>query len=511
MTVNATISLDNNPGVWSMTLFVYYDEALTLNSVTAGTVFSASEITTSAYLRRDPDFMAESISAFNECGVDMAGKKVTAVLLLSDSDVADVTGDGVLLNLSFTAPDVVEGNYAFGVVYNSDDIYNVDYDELTVERSSGEIVVRESICEHVWSAWTTVDAATCTEAGSEERTCSVCGKVETRAIAPLGHDVQNPTRVEPSCTEAGYEGGVCARCGQLIAETIPALGHNWGEWTQVDDTHLQRVCARCGEVETREITADPTLSVIGKNVREGETFTVPVMITGNPGVWQLLSYVYFDPALHLDSVTCGDVFAASELELSSDLNRLPTDSANAMAAFDAWDIDPAGYRLASLYFVCDALADNYGNGLLATLTFTAPDEEGTYFVGVITLPEEVFNVNEDEVAFELSNSEVVVSACNHVAGNVETVPATCTEDGYTRVYCSICGNVIEETIIKASGHQPGEWEIVTPATASTSGLKVKKCSVCGTVLEEKTILPMVLPQFLSVRQPYTQAKTSHFP
>ena len=55
--------------------------------------------------------------------------------------------------------------------------------------------------EHAFGAWETVIAATCTEAGEEERVCTECGAKETVAVAPLGHDVAE---------------GLCALCGETF-------------------------------------------------------------------------------------------------------------------------------------------------------------------------------------------------------------------------------------------------------------------------------------------------------
>ena len=67
--------------------------------------------------------------------------------------------------------------------------------------------------------------------------------------------------VDPDCTNAGsYDLVVyCTVCGEEISRetvTVNALGHDWGEWTLSEDgTEESRVCARCGEVETRKVGA----------------------------------------------------------------------------------------------------------------------------------------------------------------------------------------------------------------------------------------------------------------
>ena len=77
---------------------------------------------------------------------------------------------------------------------------------------------------HNWGSWSQVKAATCTEAGSEQRTCSGCGQVETNAINALGHNWDNGIITIPA-TEgvAGEKTYTCSRCKTTKTETIPAL------------------------------------------------------------------------------------------------------------------------------------------------------------------------------------------------------------------------------------------------------------------------------------------------
>ena len=77
---------------------------------------------------------------------------------------------------------------------------------------------------HNWGSWNQVKAATCTEAGSEQKTCSGCGQVETNAINALGHNWDNGIITIPA-TEgvAGEKTYTCSRCKTTKTETIPAL------------------------------------------------------------------------------------------------------------------------------------------------------------------------------------------------------------------------------------------------------------------------------------------------
>lgn len=69
------------------------------------------------------------------------------------------------------------------------------------------------------------------------------------------------------------------------------------------------------------------------------------------------------------------------------------------------------------------------------------------------------------------------------------VPATCTEEGYTsEKYCSRCGEIFEEkTIIPALGHKSDNGTITVQPTETKAGIKTYKCTVCGKVLKEESI------------------------
>lgn len=61
----------------------------------------------------------------------------------------------------------------------------------------------------------------------------------------------------------------------------------------------------------------------------------------------------------------------------------------------------------------------------------------------------------------------------------ETMDSTCTADGYHRIICENCGEVIEENVLLATGHNWGDWTVVKEATESDEGLKERICSTCG--------------------------------
>ena len=112
-------------------------------------------------------------------------------------------------------------------------------------------------CGHVWGAWSTVTAPTCTEAGVETHTCARCGRTETRAAEALGHDWGAwSTVTAPTCTEAGVETHTCSRCGETETRPAEALGHDWGEpvWTWTGNETDGYTAASATFTCTRDLT-----------------------------------------------------------------------------------------------------------------------------------------------------------------------------------------------------------------------------------------------------------------
>ena len=119
----------------------------------------------------------------------------------------------------------------------------------------------------VGKEWVTTKKATCTKEGKKVQKCTVCGEVvNTKTIKALGHEWETITK-EPTCTEAGEEYKKCTRCSEIKdKKTLEALGHDWSDWkTTVQPTTTskgkqERTCKRCGTTETKEIQR---LNIIG--------------------------------------------------------------------------------------------------------------------------------------------------------------------------------------------------------------------------------------------------------
>ena len=123
--------------------------------------------------------------------------------------------------------------------------------------------------KHSFGNWKITKAATCTADGTQTRTCSVCGKVETQTIVALGHTEVVDKAVEATCTKTGLtEGKHCSVCDAVIKaqEVVPAKGHKYVD-TVVKPTYTAQgytlhKCSVCGTSYKDTYTAKLTLAKV---------------------------------------------------------------------------------------------------------------------------------------------------------------------------------------------------------------------------------------------------------
>ena len=143
--------------------------------------------------------------------------------------------------------------------------------------------------KHTFGAWTVTKTATCTEAGTSVRTCTVCGAEETQTIPALGHSMTAVAAKAATCTEAGHSAyWSCSRCGKFFSDAagkteiaegswvIAALGHDEATRAAVAATcyasghEADTYCKRCGMV----INAGANIPATGKHTYVNGVCTV---------------------------------------------------------------------------------------------------------------------------------------------------------------------------------------------------------------------------------------------
>ena len=89
----------------------------------------------------------------------------------------------------------------------------------------------------------------CTTDQTKTYTCS-CGQTKAETVPALGHNWKEGAMIQPTCTEAGSQTKTCTRCGQGLIDSIPATGHSWSAWVMENGRLHKHTCSVCGEEET---------------------------------------------------------------------------------------------------------------------------------------------------------------------------------------------------------------------------------------------------------------------
>ena len=133
---------------------------------------------------------------------------------------------------------------------------------------------------HEFSEYVVTTPASCIANGIETAHCAACEKTITREIPAIEHSY-TMTKYAASCTEQGYDEYTCSVCGNTYKSNYTdALGHSYGEYavtTPATDTENgveTATCAICGTTKTRPIAA------IGHSYGE-YVVTTPATCTSN--------------------------------------------------------------------------------------------------------------------------------------------------------------------------------------------------------------------------------------
>ena len=109
-----------------------------------------------------------------------------------------------------------------------------------IDHTAGETIVENEV------------PATCTTEGSREKAafCTMCGmemRREVITLPALGHNWSQWEEAAPaSCTEAGQQTRSCTLCQEIETHEIPANGHLW-QYVPSQDEHTE-LCSVCGDV-----------------------------------------------------------------------------------------------------------------------------------------------------------------------------------------------------------------------------------------------------------------------
>jgi len=132
-----------------------------------------------------------------------------------------------------------------------------------------------------FGSWSIVNPATCTTTGTQQRSCTGCGAIETQSTPALGHSYSTEFTVDKNatCIADGSKSRHCYNCGDKTDVTvIQATGHNYNSVvtapTQDSQGYTTHTCTLCGDVYVDSYT----------------DYTNPIIESGNCGTaadWEL--------------------------------------------------------------------------------------------------------------------------------------------------------------------------------------------------------------------------------
>lgn len=225
-----------------------------------------------------------------------------------------------------------------------------------------------------------------------------------------------------------------------------------------------RVCARAQET--------PTLRIVDVSAYRSQTVDVAVELSNNPGIVALFIEIGYDTSiLSLQSVQDGGLLGVGTMVAGGDKAENP-------------------YRV--LWSDALSTSNHTQNGILVTFTF-AVDANAPLGDTQITLTSKdssCFDSALNLVSFRTQNGTLTVNApVGHIHEYETSVtPPTCTEQGYLRYTCTLCGVCFTTNEVAPVGHSFGAWNVVKEATQTNPGEKERFCVQCNA--RETQVIPI---------------------
>lgn len=368
--------------------------------------------------------------------------------------------------------------------------------------------------------------STCTKLGQMQFTCTECGDKQTESIALKAHNYQKKYAskwwlqwlIEHILNIFfGYEGDnpyyfECADCGhiQTAAEQVGSgsasvkdvCDHNLSEWTKINDASCigyateGRICAVCNQViEARtsgELGEHTPAEAVIENLIDATCTT--------DGSYDSVTYCSVCQAEIGRETRCIEKLGHNEISHSGKsatcttfgwkeyitCSRCDYSTYELIEALGHDEIHHTGKTTTCTeigweeYVTCSRCDYSTYKGLPATGHKASEwiiDEEATY-------EKDGRKHKECTVCGDILE-ESIVPMLSHTYVSVVT-PPTCTEQGYTTHTCSDCGNSYVDDYTPAAGHTFGNWQQTKAPTCTKKGVERRECASCDH-FEEKEI------------------------
>lgn len=388
------------------------------------------------------------------------------------------------------------------IEWNGKGIFDIALENLTVYAYCGTTLQAYAqlsttnfvaLGDHTFGSWTRTIEPTCTEAGLEERVCSICGERETRPIAPMGHTEVTDPAVAPTCTESGLtEGKHCSVCGEILTEqtVLPATGHSF-----------------------ESVVTAPACESIGYTTHTCTACGSSYMDTIVPATGHSYEDAVTAPTCQRDGYTthtctaCGssyvDAFVPATGHSYEDVVTAPTCDE---MGYTTHTCTECGFRYVDSYV--QATDHHYEKAVTkeptctneGEMTFTCMDCHRTYTEAIAKLAHTYEATQTAPTCESMGYTTYTCTACgdSYRADFVDatghdletcTVDATCLSYGYTKNTCKHCDFAYISQITEPLGHKlelQGQKEASLDADGYTGDYV---CTVCGLVAEKGEAIP----------------------
>lgn len=337
---------------------------------------------------------------------------------------------------------------------------------------------------------------------------------EQAVVDEAGHEEHTPdTDAEPvyeqpaTCAERGYaiypcsftleqEDGTVAHCYHQVVVWLPLADHEWGEWQEPDDADSQkyRVCTVCNAVEYEDGTV---VTPGGIPVTDPDH---PEWLPGDDS--EIAAYSLLDDLKDAAFKTAEELIRKEEQKIIDKDHPHDHVKGELVATVDA-TCTKEGYK----EYQCNK---QFQHTITVTVKNPLPfgKKEYTYSKNITLTckkkPKETIKALEHDFPDEDDPNNWVV-----------TKPAICEKDGVETLTCTRC-NGKEDGGIKTRaiphGNVKHQWVKIdsVAATCEEEGYDLYECSVCKTTKKEKTAekLGHLFTNYVDDNQPACQQQTA---
>lgn len=359
---------------------------------------------------------------------------------------------------------------------------------------------------HNWDIKITKEA-TCTSNGTYRRTCKTCGYFENHSITATGHKPEIRNKKEATCSTTGYTGDTyCSVCNKKLSsgKTIAKTSHTWVKQDNIPATcekgELEvEKCSVCGDTKETEISdplghdygewvviKKPTCTKYGLNKRYCKRCNDFEVDTPEPTGHQHTKIIDQKPATCEEKGYTGDVYC-------EDCRVIIQDGKEIAATGHDWDDgkitkEPTQTATGIKTYTCKTCKK--------TKEETIPMLKGHHWdQGTITKQPTCTEQGEKTYKCTDENCNETYTESIPATGHKNTKVlnqknATCESEGYTGdTYCDDCKQIIKAgKTISPTGHTWNDGMVKKAATCESEGIEVYICKTCKKTKEE-TIAP----------------------